>query len=132
MTRHTQKGMFGNCVSDFNDNVWHFGSCDCDSTVVCDLQISNNTVEGRERFSHDKPFSVLPCIQTAFAYTSIIPSLEFPDENGINEYIEQEWFTVRKLRVFTTNMNVANNTEHLYRSLDAEALAVVSTRLVVF
>lgn len=132
MSRYTQKGIFGNCVSDFGDNVWHFGACDCDSTLAFDIQITGNTEEYPSQLMHDHPFTVLPCIQTAFAYTTIVPSSYFPCDEELGEDDCQEWYTVRKLRVFTANMDIAKNTEELYNTLDAEALAVVSIVLRTF
>lgn len=132
---HTNSGMFGACSADSRgENLWYFGACDCDTTIACDLEIrslSGKIVE-EDDFTGNH-VTLKPCVQTAFAYTAIVPASNlYPCDKdflnqcgGKNSETKEEWYTVRRLRVFTTNFAVAKSTEYLASSLDADALATV-------
>jgi len=133
----SNNGMFGACSADSRgEDLWYFGACDCDSTVTCDLEIrsSSGKLIEEDDFTGNH-VTLKPCVQTAFAYTSIVPASNlYPCERVFLKDIcegvdssdaEEEWYTIRRLRVFTTNFAVAKSTENLAASLDADALATV-------
>jgi len=114
-------GIIGPCVSNpYEPDLWHFGTCDLDTTVAFDAEIisSSGQLEHSVVTDDGTVMDISPCIQTCFMYTAVIA--------GKNKVFK----TVRRLRVMTTNLSVAEDTEKLSFSLDAEALAVVRNTLV--
>lgn len=113
---HKSGGIIGPCTANpYEPDLWHFGTCDLDTTVAFDMEIISSSGELEQSVVDDDGtvMDMPPCIQTCFMYTAVIP-------NGKNEFK-----TIRRLRIMTTNLSLADNTEKLSLSLDAEALAVV-------
>lgn len=130
---HKTGGMVGSCIANpLESDLWHFGTCDLDTTLAFDLEIvASNGVLGDKVIGNDgEIIKMPPCIQTCFMYTAVIPAAKEKEGGETNHDHEEEiesisFKTVRRLRVLTTNLNVAENTEQLTMSMDAEALAVV-------
>ena len=107
-------GFFGSLSPGSDKDVVVAGTCDDSATFMFDADIVSKGgnvserifVEGRGEL--DLP----PCIQSCFAYTSVVPS-------------DDGWVTVRRLRVLSTNMKISEESEDVLASVDAEALAVV-------
>jgi Vesicle coat complex COPII, subunit SEC24/subunit SFB2/subunit SFB3 len=109
-------GLFGAATTSLQDDeLYLMGACDTTHTLTFDLSISsrNGVVEDTVLLDGIHEITLTPGIQTCFAYTSIV-------KNG------SEWVTVRRLRVLTQELQVTEETESIFSSLDTEALAVVS------
>jgi hypothetical protein len=98
-----------------DDEIYVLGTCDESKTVSFDLEICSNSGRLDETTFVDGRGDMLlsPSIQSCFAYTSIV------------EY-RGSWVTVRRLRVFTKDLDITDDVESIMSSLDPEVLAVVS------
>ena len=111
-----------------DDNLLIMGTCDDMTTLAFDLDIVSNSgmVQSSVYVEHRGDVDQVPCIQSCFAYTAVVPvqaAERGQGSEGTEE--EEEWMTVRRLRVLTTNIKTAKDTESLTSTVDAEALAVV-------
>jgi hypothetical protein len=91
------------------------GACDTMHTLAFDLNICsrNGAIEEFVYVDEMNQIMLKPCIQTCFAYTSIVKN-------------KSEWVTVRRIRVLTHEIVLTDDSEKVTASLDMEALAVVS------
>ena len=114
-TLYKNNGFFGSLSPGNEDDIVVAGTCDDSTTFMFDVNIISKGGKVTERINVEGrgEIDLPPCIQSCFAYTSIVPS----GDGG--------WLTVRKLRVLSTNMKVSEETEDVLASVDAEALAVV-------
>lgn len=114
---YISNGIFGAATASPQDEeLYLMGACDTTHTLTFDVSICsrNGVVEDTILLDGIHEISMKPCIQTCFVYTSVI-------RNG------SEWVTVRRLRVLTQELQVTDETESIFSSLDTEALAVVSS-----
>ncbi len=109
-------GMYGSVTaSTIDDDLYLIGACDHTHSLSFDVEIcsSSGDVENYVNVDGISDYPLKPCVQTCFAYTSVVKS-------------KGEWVTVRRLRVTTNEMYLTDNVETLTNSLDSEALATVS------
>lgn len=113
-TLFKNNGFFGSLSPGNEKDLVIAGSCDGLATFMFDADIvsKGGKVSGKIYVEDRGEIDLPPCIQSCFAYTSIVPSGD-------------EWLTVRRLRVLSTNMKISEETEDVLASVDAEALAVV-------
>ena len=113
-TLHKNNGFFGALSPSSENDLVVAGTCDDVTTFMFDVDIVSKAGKANERIHLEGrgEVEIPPCIQSCFAYTSIVQSGD-------------TWITVRRLRVLSTNMKVSDETEDILASLDAEALAVV-------
>ena len=111
---HVRKGLMGPATATKEDSLWQVGSCDPHQTMTLDLQVTNKI----KRFAFVDVMgevALKPCLQVCFAYTTIVASEENPEE----------YVTIRRMRICTLHLPMANDVESLYATLDPEALSVV-------
>lgn len=109
-------GMYGSVTSStFDDEVFLIGACDQSHSLSFDVKIKSQSgdVESYVTVDGTTDYRLIPCIQTCFAYTSVVKN-------------KDQWVTVRRLRVSTLELQLTDNTESLTSTLDPEALVVVS------
>lgn len=119
---YNSNGIYGGVTASVHDDeLYIMGSCDTSHTLTFDLKISSRSgsVEDYILLEGVHEIYLKPCIQTCFAYTSIV-------KNG------NEWVSVRRLRVLTKELTLTDDVERLTQSLDTEALAVVSILCLIF
>ena len=110
-------GMYGSITASNEDiGLFYIGSCDESSTLSFALNICARSGRLDEYVYVDGRGDVrlCPCIQTCFAYTSIVKN-------------RGQWVTVRRLRVLTLELDLTVSVESMTASLDSEALIVVSS-----
>uniref|UniRef100_A0A7S3V825 Uncharacterized protein n=1 Tax=Chaetoceros debilis TaxID=122233 RepID=A0A7S3V825_9STRA len=110
-------GMYGSITASNEDiALFYIGSCDESSTLSFALNICSRSGRLDEYVYVDGRGDVrlCPCIQTCFAYTSIVKN-------------RGQWVTVRRLRVLTLELDLTVSVESMTASLDSEALIVVSS-----
>lgn len=111
---HVRKGLMGPATATKEESLWQVGCCDAHQTMTLDLQVTNKI----KRFAFVDGLgevALKPCLQVCFAYTTVVPSEENPDE----------FVTVRRMRICTLHLPMVNDVESLFAALDPEALAVV-------
>jgi len=111
---HESNGFFGPLSSSSESDLVVAATCDNVSSFTFDVDVVSKSGKANERIYLEGRGEVEmnACIQSCFAYTSILRSGD-------------DFITVRRLRVLSTNMKMSDNTEDILSSLDAEALAVV-------
>jgi hypothetical protein len=113
-------GMTGPAIA-MGEGMFLLGSCDPHTSVTLDVDVTHPSrkvnlehkisgLKGRAGLKE----KVKPCIQTCVAFTRI----ENDDESG-------EPCVVRKMRISSCSMPMADDTESIYDALDPEALASV-------
>ncbi len=115
-------GMLGSVTaSGIDDELYLVGSCDNSHTFSFDVDICSRSGDVDTYVSIDgvTDFRLKACVQTSFAYTSVVKS-------------RGEWITVRRLRVTTNELELTDNVETLTSSLDSEVLAVVSQAMFLW
>lgn len=107
-------GFFGPLSPSSENDLVIAGACDNVVSFTFDADVVSKSGKSSERIYLEGrgDVEIPPCIQSCFVYTSVVQSGD-------------EWITVRRLRVLSTNMKVSHDTEDILASLDAEALAVV-------
>lgn len=113
-TYFKNNGFFGSLSPGNEKDLVIAGTCDESSTLMFDADIvsKGGNVNGKIFVEGRGEIDLPPCIQSCFAYTSIVPTGD-------------GWLTVRRLRVLSTNMKISEETEDVLASVDAEALAVI-------
>ena len=109
-------GLYGPVAATNDRELFVMGSCDNSTTVSFEIQIQSDVI-GDYVYADDRDIKLCPCIQSCYTYTSIV------NING-------SWSTVRRIRVSTRKLELANNPESITMSLDTEALAVVSSNQI--
>jgi hypothetical protein len=110
-----RNGLMGPAAATGEESLWKMGCCDPHQTVTLDFNVTNKV----QRFVYVEgvgDVTLKPCIQACFAYTTVIP--EF-DGNST------DYFVVRRLRICSLHLPLANDVESFYVSLDPEALTIV-------
>ena len=105
-------GVHGPVSATIEHELFLMGSCDNFSSISFEIEHKNETI-GDYVFVDNRDKQLCPCIQIAFAYTSVVK-------------INNKWSTVRRVRVTTQKLDVSNDVETVTLSLDTEALIVVS------
>jgi hypothetical protein len=105
-------GLTGPAVED-SPSLWTLPSADPYTTLTIDLQMTDLSMPS------DRPHPAIGLAQVCLAYTALEA-----DEDG------QVW-TVRRMRVASRALPIAETKEGLYRRVDPEALAVVLLHMLV-
>jgi hypothetical protein len=104
-------GIMGPAVS-VEPGLWLMGTCDHHTSVTIDFQVDKQV---KDRFNVDGfgEVALKPVVQTCVAYTCV------------EEDADGSFHTVRKMKVSSLPMALANDIEVFYDAMDPEALAAV-------
>lgn len=95
------------------EGLWNMGVCEAGTSLTVDLKMDKAITKDHVRIDRYGDVQLSSALQTCVAYTTIV---EQPNGSTV---------VVRRMRVTSRSMPLAQDTETLFASLDPEALAVV-------
>eukprot|EP00903_Cladosiphon_okamuranus_P017430 g16054.t1 len=129
-------GVYGNLSADPRlESLWHVASCSSSQTFAMDFEFRGGGGGAELQWDEDEDSSCT--VQSAFAYTAVVPDMEFDNEksgnggNGGNGNKAARMVTVRRLRVSTVRTDSSPSVEVVAKAADPATVAVVLAHKVV-
>ena len=95
-------------------HLWRMGTCDPYTCLTIDLALQRRKVKDRFLLDGFGEVALKPALQTCLAYTTVV-----------YDATSKQYQTVRRMRIDSRPVPLAQQVEELYNALDPEALAVV-------